>query len=50
MRFDLILINIHLLLASFQGTKSYRRFSVFEGEECDVSENGSTIEFKVDDA
>ena len=49
MRFDLILINIHLLLDSFKGTKSYRHFSVFEGEECDVSESGSRIEFKGND-
>ena len=46
MRFNLILTNISLLLDSFKGTKSYRHFSAFEGEECDVSESGSRIEFK----
>ena len=49
MRFNLILLNIYLLIDSFKKTKSYRHLTVFEGEECDVSENGSRIEFKGDD-
>ena len=43
------MINISLLVDSFQGTKSYRHFSVFEGEKSDVSESGSSITFKGND-
>ena len=46
MRLNLFLLKIYLFIDSFNGRKSYRHFSVIEGEECDVSANGSTIEFK----